>query len=131
MSSTTRRAALAAFAGVSALALPAAAMAAPSPSEAELVALGAALARCDVEKTTCPDGDEEGFQVLYDEHWTLRERINAIPATTIAGLRVKAQAAALALKWDNDAQCECAGAFLDLCKSINQDIIALASPART
>ena len=128
---TTRRAALTALASASALALPAAAMAAPSPSEAELVALGAALARCDVEKTACPDGDEEGFQVLYDEHWALRERINAIPATTIAGLRVKSQAAEFALKWDKDAGCECAGAFLDLCKSINRDIIALASPART
>jgi hypothetical protein len=70
--------------------------------------------------------------VLYDAHWTLRERINAIPATTIPGLRVKAQAAEFALKWDKDAGCECAGAFLDLCKSINRDIIALAGQeART
>jgi hypothetical protein len=89
---------------------------------------GAALAACDALKSACPDGPDDGdeqYEVLYLQHWDLREKINRIPATTIKGLRVKARAAEFAINSDPDTECAGDGCFIDLCRSINRDIFSM------
>jgi hypothetical protein len=127
MTNTIRRAALSAIAGASALAIPAAiAIASSSVADAALVDLGVALTDCDANLTACPDDDYGLFEHLHDRHWRLREQIYGLVATTIDGLRVKARAAEIAFKQDPAAENEGAGSFVDLVRSINTDILALA-----
>jgi hypothetical protein len=101
---------------------------AKAESDATLIALGAELAACDALKSACPDGPDDGdeqYEVLYLQHWDLRERINRIPATTHEGLRVKARAAEFAIKEDTEVTCVGDGSFVDLCRSIKQDIFSM------
>jgi hypothetical protein len=94
-------------------------------STATLIALGAELAACDALKSNCPEKDDEQYAALDLQHWDLREKINRIPAATLEGLRVKARAAEFAIKQDIDVTCEGDGSFVDLCRSINQDIFSM------
>jgi hypothetical protein len=62
---------------------------------------------------------------LLERHWSLRERIDRLPAHSLRELKAKAAAAALALKCDPGASVG-EGSFVDLCESINPDIAAMA-----
>jgi hypothetical protein len=75
--------------------------------------------------TACSESDDEQYEALYDQDWALRQRINRIPATTIKGLRVKASAAKFAFTSDSDVDCVGAGSFVDLCRSINRDLLSM------
>jgi hypothetical protein len=94
-------------------------------ADAELFALAAQLTECDALKSACPDDDDQQYEVWLRRHWALREKINRIPATTREGLRVKARAAEFAIKSDTDLECVGDGSFVDLCRSINQDIFLM------
>jgi hypothetical protein len=98
---------------------------AKAESDATLIALGAELAACDALKCNCPPKDDEQYEPLFLQHWSLRERINRIPATSLEGLRVKARAAAFATKDDTDMSNVGDGSFIGLAQSINRDLFAL------
>ncbi|WP_461220598.1 hypothetical protein [Methylobacterium sp. CM6247] len=86
-----------------------------SPSPLEV--LWGELEACDAARDAA--GDDEALDApLFTEHWRLREAINAAPALSASDLRVKAQAARLALKLDDTADCRGAGSFVGLCLSI-------------
>jgi hypothetical protein len=97
-------------------------------AEDRLGSLYADLCRVHAEKnaasTMC---DDETFEKLYDRHWALREAINETVATTLAGLRIKATTAELALEGDLEAECRGSGSFVDLCQSLHRDLLALSS----
>ena len=92
----------------------------------DLISLGAELAECDALFSACPDEDGDRASALYEHHWSLRKRMNRSRAKTVDGLKSKAVAAGFALKWDSGLTDEAKGSFVELCKSINQDILALA-----
>jgi hypothetical protein len=100
---------------------------AKAESDATLIALGAALVAVDALMSACPDNDDEQYERLYTHDWALREQINRISATTIKGLRVKARAAEVSLKGDEDCECAGAGSFVALARSINQDIFSMGA----
>jgi hypothetical protein len=93
---------------------------------ADLLSLSANLAECDALFAACPDEGNERAASLYERHWSLRERIDRLPAQNLKELKAKAAAATLALKWDPDASNVGEGSFVDMCESINRDIVALA-----
>ncbi len=95
-------------------------------ADAELVALGAELADVDARALPAVAGGDALYEPLYEESWRLRERINRIPATTIAGLKVKARAAEIALAGDVDASNKGDGSFVDLARSLGRDVLALS-----
>jgi hypothetical protein len=92
----------------------------------DLVCLSIKLSACDALLCACTEENEEGLQNLLDEHHSLLAKINRVSARTVADLKVKVAAAELALKWDDDASSECEGSFVELCKSVNKDLLALA-----
>jgi hypothetical protein len=96
---------------------------------AKLTALAARLVECHTKLDATPSEEDEQLNRLMDRHWALRERINRIAATTLEGLQAKARAAEIALKEDTDVGNRGEGSFVDLCRSINQDILALKSEA--
>jgi hypothetical protein len=96
--------------------------------EDRLVTLYADLHRVHAEKAIAAaleseEGDE-AFEKLYDRHWELREAINGIVATTLAGFRIKAMTAELAFECDPEIECRGSGSFLDLCQSLHRDLLA-------
>ena len=99
--------------------------------DGQLLTLGARLKEVDATKESCPGDDEDTYTVLHQEHWRLREKINEIEATTIEGLRVKAQAADFAFKDDSSAECEGPGSFIALSQSINQELQSERLSARS
>jgi hypothetical protein len=92
----------------------------------DLLFLSADLAECDALFAACPDENNERAVSLYERHWSLRERIDRLPAQNLKELKAKAAAATLALKWDPDASSVGEGSFVDMCESINRDIATLA-----
>ena len=90
-----------------------------------LKTLGAELAECDALFNACPDKDDGGLGELVEQHWALRKRIVSTPARTLDDLKAKVAAADLALRMDEDAD-RIGESFVELCKSINRDIAALA-----
>jgi hypothetical protein len=94
--------------------------------DAEILSVNAKLAECDALFSACPNEGGDRASALYDRHWSLRKRINRRRAKTVDGLKAKAVAAGFALKWDSGLTDEDKGSFLELCKSINRDIAALA-----
>jgi hypothetical protein len=95
-------------------------------SDADLVSLIAELSACDALLSGCSEYDEEGVQRLIDQHCSLLTQVTRISARTIGDLKVKVAASELALKWDDDASSVGDGSFVELCKSINEDIRRLA-----
>jgi hypothetical protein len=93
---------------------------------AGLLSLSADLAECDALFAACPDEEGERASSLYERHWSLRERIDRLPAQNLEELKAKAAAATLALKWDPDASSVGEGSFVDICESISRDIAAMA-----
>jgi hypothetical protein len=91
-----------------------------------LISLSVELSTCDALLSGCPEKDEERVQKLIDQHCFLLTKITQISARTIPDLKVKAAAAELALKWDDDASSAGEGSFVELCKSINEDIRGFA-----
>jgi hypothetical protein len=90
-----------------------------------LKTLGAELAECHALFNACPNENDERLGALFEQHWSLRARINQKPAQTLEDLRAKVSAAGLALQQDETAECDAEGSFVELCKSINRDIAAL------
>jgi hypothetical protein len=93
-------------------------------AEAYLIDLGLRLTAAN-EGRPGPGATEEEETASYNLHWNLREEINAIPALSIAGLKVKATAMEIALQCDPTADCEGLGSFRDLSLSIGHDILAM------
>lgn len=92
-----------------------AAVAPVSPSPLEV--LWRELEACDAARDAA--GDDEVLDApLFEQHWRLREAINAAPALSGSDLRVKAQAARLALNLDDGMDCRGSGSFIGLCLSI-------------
>jgi len=73
------------------------------------------------------DYEEAADDANYELHWSLRERIDAVPARSIEGLKVKARAAELALASDPDAECDGCNSFVSQSQSIIRDIHALSA----
>jgi hypothetical protein len=122
------RSILAAGAGVAVTSSSAGASSTPNArADSTLIALGADLVACDALKELCPDDDDAQDAALYEQHWDLREKINRIPATTLDGIRVKARAAEFAFKGDNTHEMEGEGSFVELCRSLNADILSMAA----
>jgi hypothetical protein len=71
---------------------------------------------------------EDGHTIGYHRHWALREAINAAPAWTLLELQAKARAAEIALDLDAEADCEGAGCFKELARSLVSDMMASESP---
>jgi hypothetical protein len=94
--------------------------------DAGLIKLGADLEdvhrqRLEIEGTPAEEADDGR---LYDAHRTLRETIDAVPAKTEAGRRVKARAVKMALHFDPDHDREGSGSFLSLSQSLCRDLLA-------
>jgi hypothetical protein len=93
-----------------------------------LLRLAAALSACEAR---CAASDEI-CEEESETHFALRRAIGTIRATTIAGLRVKAEATELAAQLDDDFfLCEGEGYFVELCRSINRDILSLAESGQS
>jgi hypothetical protein len=97
-----------------------------SHSDPALMSLSVELSACDALLSGCPEEEEERVQRLIDQHCSLLTQITRIWARTIRDLKVKAAAAELALKWDDDASSAGEGSFVELCKSINEDVRGFA-----
>jgi hypothetical protein len=81
----------------------------------------------EVNALQIPDDDDTAEENRYTRHWSLREKIDAIPARTIDELKVKARAAQIALERDVDHSNDGLGSFANLAQSICRDIDAIAS----
>ena len=81
----------------------------------------------EVHALQIPDDDHDAEENRYTRHWSLREKIDAIPARTIEELKVKARAAQIALERDLDHSNDGLGSFANLAQSIFRDIDAIAS----
>ena len=90
--------------------------------DGQLLTLGARLKEVDAAKQNHPTADDDAYEALYEEHWSLREKINEIEATTIDGLRVKAFAADAASRNDKGGECTGPGSFIELTRSIIGDL---------
>jgi hypothetical protein len=90
--------------------------------DAALLSLGRRLEEVDARKEVEPNLPDEEYDVAYNEHWRLREQINAIEAVTIDGLRVKARAADFAYRDDEQVENTGSGSFIELYKSISRDL---------
>ncbi len=75
------------------------------------------------------DDDHDDEETRYNRNWSLREKIDAIPARTIDELKVKARAAQIALERDVDHSNDGLGSFANLAQSVCRDIDAIASAA--
>jgi hypothetical protein len=78
----------------------------------------------DLRRLWAIDGNDEEYQQAYARHWAIREAINAAPARTLSELKAKARAAEIELGRDA-ADCEEAGSFLELSRSIIADLSAM------
>jgi hypothetical protein len=96
-------------------------------SDPDLMSLSAELSACDALLSGCPEDNEERVQRLIDQHCSLLTRVARIAAPTIDDLKVKVAAAELALKWDDDASSTGEGSFVELCKSIIEDVRAMGT----
>jgi hypothetical protein len=85
----------------------------------------------EVHALQIPDDDHDDEENRYTRNWSLREKIDAIPARTIDELKVKARAAQIALERDVDHSNDGLGSFANLAQSIFRDIDAIASAAST
>jgi hypothetical protein len=90
--------------------------------DGQLLTLEARLREVDAAKQNHSTADNEAYETAYKEHWRLRAEINETGATTIDGLRVKARAANLAFRDDDEAACKGPGSFIELSRSINRDL---------
>jgi hypothetical protein len=81
----------------------------------------------EVHALQIPDDDHAAEENRYTRNWSLREKIDAIPARTIDELKVKARAAQIALERDVDHSNDGLGSFANLAQSICRDIDAIAS----
>lgn len=90
-----------------------------------------ALEECDRQRDalTEKDYDTPEDQALYEEHWRLRERIDALPVGSSQCMRAKARAASIALKWDVDASNEGPGSFMSLFKQVVDGVGGRLEPA--
>lgn len=90
--------------------------------DADLMRLGAELAALDARyNTECINWEKD----VYARHWSIREQIERTPAHTSAGLKVKVQAAEIALRRDPSHECDAAGSFVTLAHSIMRQIQAI------
>jgi hypothetical protein len=96
-------------------------------SDPDLMSLSAELSTCDALLSGCREDDEERVQRLIDQHCSLLTQVARISARTMRDLKVKVAAAEFALKWDDDASSAGEGSFVELCKSINQDVRAMGT----
>ena len=85
----------------------------------------------EVHALQIPDDDHDDEETRYKRNWSLREKIDAIPARTIDELKVKARAAQIALERDVDHSNDGLGSFANLAQSICRDVDAIASAAST
>ena len=99
--------------------------------DAELVALGYDLEVCEVRRLAFdqehPAVDDNPHD---DAHWQLREDIQMRPATSWQGLRVKARAAEIALKFgdpNGELPLSAGGSFAALARSLCVDIETMAA----
>jgi hypothetical protein len=69
-------------------------------------------------------GGEAEYLASCELHWAIREAINGVPARTLSELKAKARAAEIELERDA-ADCEGAGSFLELSRSIVADLKAM------
>ena len=83
----------------------------------------------EVHALQIPDDDHDDEENRCKRNWSLREKIDAIPARTIDELKVKARAAQIALERDVDHSNDGLGSFANLAQSIFRDIDAIASAA--
>jgi DNA-directed RNA polymerase subunit L len=106
--------------------VPASAEGLPNPGlDAELIKLGGELEevhRHRLEIESKPEDDPK-VDVVYTAHWGLREKIEALPATTDAGRRVKARAIETALHFDPKIECDMPGSFATLSQSLCRDLL--------
>jgi hypothetical protein len=91
----------------------------------DLVRLRDELERVQAARDAFEASGSDGDDPNYDAHWDAREKIEAIPATGFAGLFVKARAAELAFRYDDDLHCDGSGSFVTLAKSIIRDLKAI------
>ena len=83
----------------------------------------------DLRRLWAMDGNEkdEEYQQAYNRHWAIREAMNATPARTFSELKAKACAAEIAFNLDAEAECDCAGSFVELSRSLLADLKAMQS----
>lgn len=102
----------------------------PAQEDAELLALGDEFDRnrivADELASTKPEALEE--EAAYNQDWSLRARINALPALTSSGLAAKARATLAAYAWDPEADCDVSGSFVELAKSLATDAQRISTP---
>jgi len=110
------------------------ATAAAGEVEPEIFRLGRELEKAHIADCSYPLSDPFGpaydadaDEVNYRLHWSLRERIEDLPARSIKELKIKARAAEFALSKDTDATNIGAGSFVNLSQSIMRDLMALAA----
>ena len=84
----------------------------------------------EVHALQIPDDDHDAEENRYTRNWSLREKIDSIPARTIDELKVKARAAQIALERDVDHSNDGLGSFANLAQSICRDIDALRQRGR-
>ncbi len=91
-----------------------------------LIQLVAELEMVDIETTRLhkAEGDDAEYLASSERHWAIREAINATPALTLSELKAKARAAEIELERDA-ADCEGPGSFLELSRSIINDLKAM------
>lgn len=94
--------------------------------DAELVRLGRELEMTDADRAAFQAvADLPCEDPVYERLWGVRAKIEAIPATGLAGLFVKARAAELALKYDSEFECNLPGSFVTLAQSLIGDLKAI------
>jgi hypothetical protein len=72
---------------------------------------------------------EDGHAIGYHRHWAIREAINAAPVWTLPELQAKARACEIELERDA-ADCEGLGSFLELSRSLINDLKAIRPDLR-
>lgn len=90
--------------------------------DAALLDLGAELERVQALRDAFAASGSNGDDPHFDRHWDVREEIDRTPARTTAGLKVKARAAALALRYDQDAEMRGPGSYIGLSLSLFRDL---------
>jgi hypothetical protein len=101
-----------------------------SDFDAELIKLGSELEEVHRQRLEIDGPDEYAKEEgLYTAHWALREKIEAIPAKTKTGRRIKARAVEMALHFDPDCECDGIGSFVTLSQSLCRDLLVDEKPA--
>jgi hypothetical protein len=90
----------------------------------EILVADLEIADLEISRLYAAAADSE-YLPAYERCWAIREAINAVPALTLPELQAKARAAEIALKLDAEAECDCAGSFVELSKSIIADVRAM------